>query len=213
MPTLQQIGYAHRRGLCRRRRQRRRLRRPDSGRRPAEVVGFWIFAACLPAGGSSGSMRRGGSCALRRRARDDIARSPTDRRGVGDMRKIGGNAACSARCRVFRPCVKGLGIILQPPRGFMAEHTHSGPVELGAPMDYAEHRAHLRGLRRADQDHDAGRIAILQALMLFGIANNGFWLGVLMILLMLVATAVGMSPRGRSRRWSAWSSSGSSSWR
>ena len=39
-------------------------------------------------------------------------------------------------------------------------------------------------------------IAILQALALFGFANGGFWLGVLLIVLMMVARPSGSSAKG-----------------
>lgn len=78
----------------------------------------------------------------------------------------------------------------------MAEHTPSGPVELGAPMDYAEHERTFEGFVSLTKITTLACIAILQALTLFGIANNGFWLGVIMIVLMLVATAVGLISKG-----------------
>jgi hypothetical protein len=78
----------------------------------------------------------------------------------------------------------------------MAEHTHSGPVELGAPMDYAEHTRTFAGFVALTKVTALATIAVLQALVLFGIAANGFWLGVLMILLMFVATAVSLVMKG-----------------
>ena len=39
-------------------------------------------------------------------------------------------------------------------------------------------------------------IAILQALALFGIAQNAFWLGVLMTVLMMIAAAIGLMMKG-----------------
>ena len=78
----------------------------------------------------------------------------------------------------------------------MAEHTHSGPVELGAEMDYAEHDRTFAGFVTLTKITVLATIAILQALVLFGIAAHGFWLGVLMILLMFVATAIGAFSKG-----------------
>ena len=63
----------------------------------------------------------------------------------------------------------------------MAEHTQSGPVELGAPMDYAEHQRTFAGFVALTKVTVLAVIAILQSLALFGIAAHGFWLGVLMI--------------------------------
>jgi hypothetical protein len=78
----------------------------------------------------------------------------------------------------------------------MAEHTHSGPVELGAPMDYAAHRNTFSAFVTLTKVTTHSCVAILQALVLFGIASNAFWLGVLMILLMMVAAAIGMITKG-----------------
>jgi hypothetical protein len=78
----------------------------------------------------------------------------------------------------------------------MAEHAHSGPVELGAPMDYAAHRSTFAGFVAFTKITSLACIAILQALALFGLAANGFWLGVLLILMMFVATAIGIVSKG-----------------
>lgn len=78
----------------------------------------------------------------------------------------------------------------------MAEHTHSGPVELGAPMDYAAHRSTFAAFVTLTKVTTLSCVAILQALVLFGIASNAFWLGVLMIILMMVAAAIGMATKG-----------------
>ena len=79
----------------------------------------------------------------------------------------------------------------------MAEHTHSGPVELGAPMDYPAHRSTFAGFVSLTKITALACIAILQALALFGLAANGFWLGVLLIVLMMVASAIGVDHQGR----------------
>jgi hypothetical protein len=78
----------------------------------------------------------------------------------------------------------------------MAEHTSSGPAELGAPMDYAEHERTYVGFVELTKITVLACIAILQALALFGLAANGFWLGVLMIVLMTAATVVGIISKG-----------------
>jgi Bacterial aa3 type cytochrome c oxidase subunit IV len=78
----------------------------------------------------------------------------------------------------------------------MAEHTQSGPVELGAPMDYAEHRRTFAAFVALFKIGGLATIAILQALTLFGIAAHGFWLGVLLILGMMVATAISVVMKG-----------------
>jgi hypothetical protein len=78
----------------------------------------------------------------------------------------------------------------------MAEHAQSGPAELGAPMDYPEHQRTFAGFVSLTMITTLATIAILQALTLFGIAANGFWLGVLMIVLMMAASAVGLIAKG-----------------
>ena len=78
----------------------------------------------------------------------------------------------------------------------MAEHAHSGPVELGAPMDYVAHRSTFGSFVALTKIAALSCVAILQALTLFGVANNAFWLGVLMILLMMVGAAFGIIGKG-----------------
>ena len=78
----------------------------------------------------------------------------------------------------------------------MAEHVHSGPAEVGAPMDYAEHRRTFAGFVSLTKITALACIAILQALVLFGIAANGFWLGALLLILMMVASAIGLISKG-----------------
>jgi Bacterial aa3 type cytochrome c oxidase subunit IV len=78
----------------------------------------------------------------------------------------------------------------------MAEHTHSGPVELGAEMDYAEHDRTFVGFVTLTKVTVLATIAILQALLLFGIAAHGFWLGVLMIFLMFIAATASLMMKG-----------------
>jgi hypothetical protein len=78
----------------------------------------------------------------------------------------------------------------------MAEHTHTGPVELGAEMDYGEHDRTFAGFVTLTKITTLATIAVLQSLTLFGLAANGFWLGILMILLMLVATTISLLSKG-----------------
>lgn len=78
----------------------------------------------------------------------------------------------------------------------MAEDTHTGPVELGAPMDYAEHDRTYAGFIALTKITILATIATLQALVLFGIASNAFWLGVLMIVLMTAASVAGLVMKG-----------------
>lgn len=78
----------------------------------------------------------------------------------------------------------------------MAEHTSSAPAELGAPMDYAEHERTYGGFLALTKITVLACVAILQALTLFGLASNGFWLGVILIVLMMAASVVGIISKG-----------------
>ena len=94
-------------------------------------------------------------------------------------------------------CKHGVDTVIQPSLGdFMAEHTPSGPVELGAPMDYPEHERTFAGFIALTKVSVVATVAILQALVLFGIAANGFWLGVLMIVLTTLASIIGVIAKG-----------------
>jgi hypothetical protein len=78
----------------------------------------------------------------------------------------------------------------------MAEHTHSGPAELGAPMDYAEHeRTYARFVALTRIVILAG-VVTLVALAIYGFGSGGFWLGSLLIILMSVAATVGLVSGG-----------------
>lgn len=81
----------------------------------------------------------------------------------------------------------------------MAEHTTAGPAELGAPMDYREHERTFAGFVALTKISILATIAVLQALALFGLASNGFWLGVLMLLLMTVATVIALVAKGSTK--------------
>ena len=78
----------------------------------------------------------------------------------------------------------------------MAEHTHSGLAEVGAPMDYGEHNRTFAGFVRLTQVTVLAAIAILQALTLFGIASTGFWLGALLLVLILAAAVISFATKG-----------------
>lgn len=78
----------------------------------------------------------------------------------------------------------------------MAEHTHSGPAEVGAPMDYPAHRDTYASFVALTKITALACIAVLQALLLFGVATGGFWLGVLMIVLMMIAGGIGLASKG-----------------
>jgi hypothetical protein len=78
----------------------------------------------------------------------------------------------------------------------MAEHVHSGPAEVGAPMDYPEHRRTFAGFVSLTKITTLASIATVQALALFGLAANGFWLGVLLLILMMVASAISLVSKG-----------------
>lgn len=79
----------------------------------------------------------------------------------------------------------------------MAEQTHSGPAELGAPMDYAEHERTFRGFVTLTKLSVLATIDTLLALALFAFGGGaGFWLGVLLLLLMTIALAIGLAAKG-----------------
>jgi hypothetical protein len=101
-----------------------------------------------------------------------------------------------AHCSIFAACDKRHNT--NPlRRGFlMAEHTHSGPLELGAPMDYEAHRSTFAAFVALTKVTALGAVAVVQALALFGLANNAFWLGVLMIVLVMAASAIAIIGKG-----------------
>ena len=79
----------------------------------------------------------------------------------------------------------------------MAEHTPSGPVELGAPMDYAEHERTFRGFVALTKITVLATVDSLLALALFAYGGGaGFWLGVLLLLMMTIGVAIGLFAKG-----------------
>ena len=79
----------------------------------------------------------------------------------------------------------------------MAEHIHSGPAELGAPMDYAEHERTFHGFVTLTKLTILATIDTLLALVLFAFGGGaGFWLGVLLLLLMAIALVIGLAAKG-----------------
>lgn len=81
----------------------------------------------------------------------------------------------------------------------MAEHTHSGRAELGAPMDYPEHERTYAGFVAGAAVTAMATIAIVQSLVLFGIAANGFWLGALLLLLTFICTTASLMMKGNTK--------------
>jgi hypothetical protein len=79
----------------------------------------------------------------------------------------------------------------------MAEHLPAGPAELGAPMDYPAHEHTYEGFISLAKVSTVATINVLLALVLFAYAGTGgFWLGTLMLILLMVAAAVGVAMRG-----------------
>jgi len=78
----------------------------------------------------------------------------------------------------------------------MAEHSHSGTAELGAPMDYSEHERTYHGFVVLSKLSVMATIDILIALLLFAFGSGGFWLGVLLVVLTMVGLVMGLSAKG-----------------
>jgi hypothetical protein len=79
----------------------------------------------------------------------------------------------------------------------MAEHTHSGPAELGAPMDYAEHERTFHGFVSLTKITVLATVDTLLALALFAFGGGaGFWFGVLLLLLMTIGVVIGLVAKG-----------------
>jgi hypothetical protein len=80
----------------------------------------------------------------------------------------------------------------------MAEHHSVQPAELGAPMDYAEHERTYAGFVALTKILVLASVIVLMALALYGFGAGGFWLGTLLIVLMIVGSVVGLVGRGTS---------------
>jgi hypothetical protein len=80
----------------------------------------------------------------------------------------------------------------------MAEHTHSGTAELGAPMDYREHDTTYERFLTLTKLTIIGTFNIMVALVLFafGSAGTGFWLGLLLLLMALATAGFGLVGSG-----------------
>lgn len=83
----------------------------------------------------------------------------------------------------------------------MAEHTQSDAAELGAPMDYREHDRTYHQFLGLAKLTAVGTFNVMVSLILFGFGSpgTGFWLGMLMLLMTLLAAAVGLVGRGSVR--------------
>jgi hypothetical protein len=78
----------------------------------------------------------------------------------------------------------------------MAEETHAGPAELGASMDYTAHRRTFEGFVALTKITVASSVITLIALALFGFGQGGFWLGTVLLILMMIAAALSMMFKG-----------------
>ena len=70
----------------------------------------------------------------------------------------------------------------------MADHTPTGPVELGAKMDYAEHDRTYAGFVTLAKYGSLFCLAVLAA-MAFGFFAGGFFSGTMLFILILAAGA------------------------
>ena len=79
----------------------------------------------------------------------------------------------------------------------MAEHTPSTAAELGAPMDYAQHERTYAAFLAMSKIGVIASIVTVIALAIFAFGGAwGFWLGTLMLILMMVATAIAIATKG-----------------
>jgi len=80
----------------------------------------------------------------------------------------------------------------------MAEHTHSGSAEFGAPMDYRQHNQTYERFLTLTKLTIIGTFNTMVALVLFafGSAGTGFWLGMLLMLMTLATTGFGLVGSG-----------------
>ena len=82
----------------------------------------------------------------------------------------------------------------------MVERHHSGTAELGAPMDYAEHERTYGAFLTFTKLGILTSVITVISLILFGYGGGaGFWLGVLTLLLMAVALAIGLVAKGTTK--------------
>ncbi len=82
----------------------------------------------------------------------------------------------------------------------MAEHLTSGPAELGAPMDYAEHDRTYSGFIALTKISILAVIDTMLALVLYSFAGGGgFWLGTLLLILTMIGVGIGIFARGTVR--------------
>lgn len=82
----------------------------------------------------------------------------------------------------------------------MAEHLPSGPADLGAPMDYAEHERTYAGFVQMTTVGVFAGVITLIALAIFSFGGGaGFWAGTLLLLLMLAAVAISIAAKGTTK--------------
>ena len=79
----------------------------------------------------------------------------------------------------------------------MAEHSHSGTAELGAPMDYPEHERTFAGFIALTKLTVFASAATLVSLALYAFGGPaGFWWGTLLLILMIVGLVIGLVAKG-----------------
>lgn len=81
----------------------------------------------------------------------------------------------------------------------MAEHLPSGPAELGAPMDYAEHERTFAGFVAFTQIAVLATVDIMIALLLYAFGSGGFWLGTLLVVLTSIAAIMALAAKGTAK--------------
>jgi hypothetical protein len=79
----------------------------------------------------------------------------------------------------------------------MVERPHSGTAELGAPMDYPEHERMFASFVTLTKLTTLASLATVLALALFAFGGGGgFWLGVLLLILMTAGLVIGLVGKG-----------------
>jgi hypothetical protein len=82
----------------------------------------------------------------------------------------------------------------------MAEQTHSGAAELGAPMDYREHERTYAGFVTLTKLSILATAATLVSLALYAFGGPaGFWWGTLLLVLMVIAFVIGLLAKGTAK--------------